>query len=145
MRTAKRGLIGLALVGVLALAACGSDNNDSSSDTAAPATTAASSATTAASSDTTAASSDTTVAGGTSDTAAAGKITTLDTNGDGKVVIGVATPGPRNDGAYYQALVDGGRPSSPRTTATRTRSSSTTSSPRRPRRSSTAWPARTST
>lgn len=30
-----------------------------------------------------------------------------DTNGDGKVVIGVATPGPRNDGAYYQALVDG--------------------------------------
>jgi basic membrane protein A and related proteins len=31
----------------------------------------------------------------------------LDTNGDGKVVIGVATPGPRNDGAYYQALVDG--------------------------------------
>ena len=31
----------------------------------------------------------------------------LDTNGDGKVIIGVATPGPRNDGAYYQALVDG--------------------------------------
>jgi basic membrane protein A len=31
----------------------------------------------------------------------------LDTNGDGKVVFGVATPGPRNDGGYYQALVDG--------------------------------------
>jgi basic membrane protein A len=30
----------------------------------------------------------------------------LDTNGDGKLLIGVATPGPRNDGAYYQALVD---------------------------------------
>lgn len=30
----------------------------------------------------------------------------LDTNGDGKVIIGVATPGSRNDGGYYQALVD---------------------------------------
>ena len=31
----------------------------------------------------------------------------LDTNGDGVVVIGVATPGPRDDGGYYQAMVDG--------------------------------------
>ncbi|MGH9209838.1 MAG: BMP family lipoprotein [Acidimicrobiales bacterium] len=31
----------------------------------------------------------------------------FDANGDGEVVIGVATPGPRDDGAYYQALVDG--------------------------------------
>lgn len=31
----------------------------------------------------------------------------LDTNGDGVVQFGVATPGPRDDGAYYQALVDG--------------------------------------
>ncbi len=30
----------------------------------------------------------------------------LDTNGDGKVVLGVAAAGPRDDGAYYQALVD---------------------------------------
>ena len=30
----------------------------------------------------------------------------LDFNGDGKVVFGVAVPGPRDDGAYYQALVD---------------------------------------
>jgi basic membrane protein A len=30
----------------------------------------------------------------------------LDTNGDGKVLFGVATPGPRDDGGYYQALVD---------------------------------------
>ena len=30
----------------------------------------------------------------------------LDTNGDGTVQIGVATPGPRDDGAYYQALVE---------------------------------------
>lgn len=31
----------------------------------------------------------------------------LDTNGDGALVIGIATPGPRDDGAFYQALVDG--------------------------------------
>lgn len=31
----------------------------------------------------------------------------LDQNGDGEVVIGVATPGPRDDGAYYEALVKG--------------------------------------
>ena len=30
----------------------------------------------------------------------------LDANGDNEVRIGVATPGPRDDGAYYQALVD---------------------------------------
>jgi basic membrane protein A len=49
----------------------------------------------------------TATSGGSSTTAAAGNAVSLDTNGDGKVVIGVATPGPRNDGAYYQALVDG--------------------------------------
>ena len=42
---------------------------------------------------------------------AAGDIETLatidlDTNGDGKVILGVAAAGPRDDGAYYQALVD---------------------------------------
>jgi basic membrane protein A len=31
----------------------------------------------------------------------------LDTNGDGVIRIGVATPGPRDDGAYYEALVNG--------------------------------------
>jgi basic membrane protein A len=31
----------------------------------------------------------------------------LDTNGDGMIQFGVATPGPRDDGAYYQALVEG--------------------------------------
>ena len=36
-----------------------------------------------------------------------GEPISLDNNGDGAVIIGVATPGPRNDGAYYQALVDG--------------------------------------
>jgi basic membrane protein A len=33
-------------------------------------------------------------------------IKAVDFNGDGKLVVGVATPGPRNDGAYYQTLVD---------------------------------------
>lgn len=31
----------------------------------------------------------------------------LDTNGDGVVVFGIATPGPRDDGAFYQSLVEG--------------------------------------
>lgn len=83
------GIVALTLVA----AACGSD--DSSSDT-----TAASADTTAASTDTTAAATDTTAAAG-------GEAVDLDTNGDGKLQIGIATPGPRNDGAYYQALVDG--------------------------------------
>jgi basic membrane protein A and related proteins len=39
--------------------------------------------------------------------ASAGAAVDLDTNGDGVVVFGVATPGPRDDGAYYQAAVDG--------------------------------------
>ena len=43
----------------------------------------------------------------TSTSAAAAEPVDLDTNGDGVVVFGVATPGPRDDGAYYQALVDG--------------------------------------
>ena len=42
----------------------------------------------------------------TTGTAAAEPVN-LDTNGDGTVVIGVATPGPRDDGGYYQAMVDG--------------------------------------
>jgi len=42
--------------------------------------------------------------GNTADSATVEK---LDANGDGKIVVGVATPGPRDDGAYYQALVEG--------------------------------------
>lgn len=33
--------------------------------------------------------------------------TSLDTNGDGTVQFAIATPGPRDDGAFYQALVEG--------------------------------------
>ncbi len=46
-------------------------------------------------------------AGADTTTATGGETVDVDTNGDGKVVIGIATPGLRNDGAYYQALVDG--------------------------------------
>lgn len=84
-------LVALALL----LAACGGD--DDSSDTATSAAPEGSAVTIAPA--------------GTdppSGTAAAGEdALQLDTTGDGKVVFGVATPGPRNDGGYYQALVDG--------------------------------------
>ena len=43
---------------------------------------------------------------GTEETAG-GDGTDLDTNGDGIVVLSVATPGPRDDGGFYQALVEG--------------------------------------
>lgn len=93
------GIVALTFVA----AACGGDDSGSS------ATTAASTETTAASTETTAGSAETTT-GGSSETtsgAPAGEPMELDTNGDGKIVVGIATPGPRNDGAYYQALVDG--------------------------------------
>jgi basic membrane protein A len=54
----------------------------------------------------TSASGDTTAGTAAAGSAGGGEIS-LDTNGDGKVVFGVATPGPRDDGAYYQALVEG--------------------------------------
>jgi basic membrane protein A len=38
--------------------------------------------------------------------ASADQLKTLDANADGKLTVGVATPGPRDDGAYYQALVE---------------------------------------
>ena len=91
------GFIALTLIA----AACGGDDSDSSD------TTAASTETTAAATDTTAAATETTAAGAATTAAAGGETVDVDTNADGKIVIGIATPGPRNDGAYYQALVDG--------------------------------------
>ena len=94
----------IAVLAALTLAAaCGSDDGDANDagDTAAPATEAPASeapATEAPSSEAPASE-----APATSGDAAA----TLDKNGDGEVVFGIATPGPRDDGAYYQALVDG--------------------------------------
>jgi basic membrane protein A len=49
----------------------------------------------------------TAMTGDTTDTSAAAEPVNLDTNGDGVVQIGIATPGPRDDGGYYQAMVDG--------------------------------------
>jgi basic membrane protein A len=92
----------------LVAAACGDDDDNTTATTdAAAATTAGGTATTAGGT-TTAASGTTEPAGSTTPASgsAAGAVS-LDTNGDGKVVFGVATPGPRNDGGYYQALVTG--------------------------------------
>ena len=85
----------------------------------------------------------------TATTAAAGASTdalaTLDKNGDGKVVFGVATPGPRDDGA----LLPGARRRRHEVLRGQRlrgrRSSSTTSRPPRRPPSSRTWPARTST
>ncbi len=76
-----------------AAAACGSDEKEASTAETTAATTAASTAEPTAET--------------TAVTTGAGEAVSIDTNGDGTVVIGVATPGPRDDGGYYQALVDG--------------------------------------
>ncbi len=98
MKTTSRvAALGLAASLALVAAACGSSKKSSSSATTA--TTAAATTTSGAANATTTTAAST---GTTANAAAA-----LDRNGDGKVVFGVAIPGPRNDGAYYQALVDG--------------------------------------
>lgn len=87
----SRFRLSIAAIAALSLvaAACGNDDGGSTpATTAAPATTA----------------SPGTAAPDT--TAAPAPISSLDFNGDGVVRFGVAIPGPRDDGAYYQALVD---------------------------------------
>jgi basic membrane protein A and related proteins len=111
-----------AALGLVAAACSSSKATTSAATTTATATTVAATATTAAggttASSATSAAASTIAATVAAATTAAGSATTaggtaaaggfdLDTNGDGKVVIGVATPGPRNDGGYYQALVTG--------------------------------------
>ncbi len=100
--TKARAVFGLLAAMSLLVAACGDDDDD-----AAPAvdgtTTAASAApveetTTAAAPVETTAAPDTTAAPAEAELA-------LDTNGDGKVVIGIAAAGPADDGAYYEAVV----------------------------------------
>ena len=78
----SRFAIALLAVTCLIAAACGDDDDDTA-DT--PATTATAAPTT---------------------TLPPLDCSSLDTNGDNEVIIGVATAGPRDDGAYYQALVD---------------------------------------
>ena len=100
-------MVGAAVL-ALFVAACGDDDDNAAPATQAPATEAA--ATTAAEAPateapaTTAAEAPATEAPAT--TAAEAVPTELDTNGDGKVVIGIAAAGPADDGAYYQAVVD---------------------------------------
>lgn len=88
----------LAFVAALALVAtaCGDDAAETTT-TSPPAATTTTTATTAAPG---------TTAATTTTTTAAPDYGVADFNGDGKVVIGVATDGPRDDGAYYQALVE---------------------------------------
>ena len=86
----------LAALGFAALlfTACGGDDSSSAPETEAPASSEAPS-TEAPSSE------------APSTDAPAGDIAALDSNGDGVVQFALAIPGPANDGAYYQALVDG--------------------------------------
>ncbi|MEO8692618.1 MAG: BMP family ABC transporter substrate-binding protein [Acidimicrobiales bacterium] len=74
---ARFGLVAVLVVAALVAAACGDDGGDSK-----PADV------------------------NTTCTQKAADIKSVDFNGDGKFVVGVATPGPRDDGAYYQALVE---------------------------------------
>jgi basic membrane protein A len=105
LRRTRRSLAAVAAAALL-VAACGSDDSDGSSDdtsaTEAPADTTADT-TADATADTTADTTASTDDGDGGDV----MVATLDTNGDGTVVFGIATPGPRDDGAYYQALVEG--------------------------------------
>lgn len=100
---AVAGLGALALV----LAACGSDDDGGAALTA---TTEAAATVTTEATDTTEAVTETTEAATETTEAAAaegsGDILAFDANGDGEVRIGIAAAGPRDDGAYYQAVVD---------------------------------------
>jgi basic membrane protein A len=111
-----RHLMAGAAVLALFVAACGDDDDDDAAadtepaavTTAAPETVPAEVEETTAPAATTAPDAteapDTTEA--TATTAPAVTAADVDTNGDGKVVIGIAAAGPADDGAYYQAVVD---------------------------------------
>ena len=90
MRTTKLFVAAIAALGLIA-AACGDDKK--SDTTSAPTTQAP------------------TTDAPTTDapTTDAPVPNALDTNGDGKVVFGIAAAGPADDGAYYQAVVDAAR------------------------------------
>ena len=101
MRQQRKVLRWLALVLVFGLiaAGCGSDDDaapaDSSTDDAAPADSSTDDA----------APADSSTDDVEDDVASAGS--QPDVNGDGKVVIGIASPGDTNDGGFYQSFVDG--------------------------------------
>jgi len=95
------------VVGALALvlAACGSDDGGSAATETTDAATTTDDATTETTDGAPETTDDTTE---TTDTMAegSGDILELDANGDGEIRIGIAAAGPRDDGAYYQAVVD---------------------------------------
>lgn len=97
----------VAVVGALALvlAACGSDDGGSAATETTDAATTTDDATTETTDGAPETTDDTTE---TTDTMVegSGDILELDANGDGEVRIGIAAAGPRDDGAYYQAVVD---------------------------------------
>jgi basic membrane protein A and related proteins len=108
-----RSTLALLVTGVLVAAGCGGDNKSSSgagaTTTAAPATTAAGATTTAAPATTAAGATTTAAAGGTTTTANA--LANVppnqpDVNKDGKVKIGVLSPGDTKDHGYYESFVD---------------------------------------
>lgn len=98
----------LALLALLALvaAACGADEDaDAESSTETTAADAGDESDEVTTDDTEAESTDDTEPA--EDEGEEVDVSALDFNGDGEVAIGFATPGPRDDGAYYQALVEG--------------------------------------
>ncbi len=108
-RRLQRSIIALAVLSLTA-SACGSDDAASdavttdavTADSGAPDTgTPDTESTDTGAPDT--ATTDTAAAGSA---APAGDITDFDANGDGEVRIGIAAAGPRDDGGYYQAVVD---------------------------------------
>jgi len=119
MNRTTRTLVAACAALALVAAGCGDDDEDTTEDTApAAATTAGGDTATTAGGDTATTAGDDTATTEGDDTAttegddpattAGGEVdmSRLDTNGDGKVQFGVAAAGPRDDGAYYQALVD---------------------------------------
>lgn len=108
-----RTMLAGAAVLTLFVAACGDDDDDAggtvpateapAATTAAPATEAP--ATTEAGTEAPATEAPSTEAPATT-TPATVPVADIDTNGDGKVVFGIAAAGPADDGAYYQSVVD---------------------------------------
>jgi basic membrane lipoprotein Med (substrate-binding protein (PBP1-ABC) superfamily) len=104
-RMRVRGPLALLAAGALVLAACGSDEATSDTTVADTETTEAMVETTEAEmTETTEAEMTETTEG--EDASGGGDILAFDANGDGEVRIGIAAAGPRDDGAYYQAVVD---------------------------------------
>jgi basic membrane protein A and related proteins len=106
-----RHLLAGAAVLALFVAACG-DDDDNAADTAAPTTAAATQPATVPNTTAPAATEPAATEPAATEPAATEPATTAatpvnaDTNGDGKVLVGVAIPGPRDDGAYYQSIAD---------------------------------------